>query len=61
MKRFELKRGGFTYIYRIGKHKAEYFRYINGDLDIYNDEITPEQAEKDLEELKRSGFSCQLT
>lgn len=60
MKRFELLRGGFKYVYRIGKRKAEYFRYINGDLDVYNNEITPEQAEKDMEELKRSGFSCEF-
>ncbi len=59
MKRFELLREGTKYIYRIGKRKAEYFRWINDDLDTYNNEITPEQAELDVQELIRSGFSCQ--
>lgn len=60
MTRYELKRGGFTYVYRIGKQKAEMFRFINGDMDTHNDELTPLQAEQDMEELKRSGFSCEI-
>ena len=56
MTRITLQRGGFTYVYRIGKRTAEYFRWINGDLDTHNDEIKPHFAEEDVEELKRSGF-----
>ena len=56
MQRFILVRNDVTYLYRIGKRKAEYYRYSDGKEDTHNDEITPKQAEKDIQELRRSGF-----
>ena len=52
-----LERGGFRYSFRIGKRKASYFRWINGDLDYYAGSVSPEAAQRKLEELKTNGFA----